>query len=72
MRRILDIIYRVLLGLFEFIVDLLIVFTCVVILKSIFNDNICLNTIILLIVLCGLVYGIHDFIEVYNENKSNK
>lgn len=72
MRRILDIIYRVLLGLFEFIVDLLIVFTCVVILKSIFNDNICLNTLILLIVLCGLVYGIHDFIEVYNENKSNK
>lgn len=72
MRRILDIIYRVLLGLFEFIVDLLIIFVCIIILRTIFDDNICVNTAILLIVLCGLVYGIHDFIEVYNENKLSK
>ena len=72
MKRILDIIYRITLSIFEFIIDLLIIFVSVVILKGIFGDNIYVNSIILLIVFCGLVYGIHDFIEVYNENKLNK
>ena len=72
MKRILDIIYRIALSLFEFIVDLLIIFVSVVILKGIFGDNIYVNSIILLIVFCGLVYAIHDFIEVYKENKLNK
>ena len=72
MKRILDIIYRIALSIFEFIIDLLIIFVSVVILKRIFGDNIYVNSIILLIVFCGLVYGIHDFIEVYNENKLNK
>ena len=72
MKRILEIIYRGALSLFEFIVDLLIIFLSVVILKGIFGDNIYVNSIVLLIVFCGLVYGIHDAIEVYNENKLKK
>ena len=72
MKRILEIIYKGALALFEFIIDLLIIFISVVILKGIFGDNIYVNSIILLIVFCGLVYGIHDAIEVYNENKLNK
>ena len=72
MKIILEIIYRVALSLFEFIIDLLIIFLSVVILKGIFGDNIYVNSIILLIVFCGIIYGIHDFIEVYNENKLNK
>jgi len=72
MNRILDIIYRIALSLFEFIVDLLIIFVCIVILKGIFGDNVYVNITILLITFCGLVYGIHDFIEVYKENKLNK
>jgi len=72
MKKILDIIYRIALAIFEFIIDLLIIFVSIVILRGIFGDNICVNTAILLIVLCGLVYGIHDFIEVYNENKLKK
>ena len=72
MKRILDIIYRIALSIFEFIIDLLIIFVSVVILKGIFGDNIYVNSIILLIVFCGIIYGIHDFIEVYNENKLNK
>ena len=72
MNKILDIILRIALSIFEFIIDLLIIFVSVVILKGIFGDNIYVNSIILLIVFCGLVYGIHDFIEVYNENKLKK
>jgi hypothetical protein len=72
MKIILEIIYRVALSLFEFIIDLLIIFLSVVILKGIFGDNIYVNSIVLLIVFCGLVYGIHDAIEVYNENKLKK
>ena len=72
MRKMLDIIYRIILSLFEFIVDLLIIFVCIVILKGIFGDNIYVNIAILLITFCGLVYGIHDFIEIYKENKLNK
>ena len=72
MKIILEIIYRVALSLFEFIIDLLIIFLSVVILKGIFGDNIYVNSTILLVTFCGIVYGIHDFIEVYNENKLNK
>ena len=67
MKRILDIIYRMALAIFEFIIDLLIIFVSIVILKGIGGDNIYINTIILLIVFCGLVYGIHDAIEIYKE-----
>lgn len=72
MKRILNIIYKGSLSIFEFIIDLLIIFVSTVILRGVFGDNIYVNSIILLIVFCGLVYGIHDAIEVYNENKLNK
>ena len=72
MKKILEIIYKVALASFEFLIDLLIIFVSIVILKGIFGDNIYVNSIILLIVFCGLVYGIHDAIEVYNENKLKK
>lgn len=72
MKRILEIIYKGALALFEFIIDLLIIFISVVILKGIFGDNIYVNAIVLLIVFCGLVYGIKDAIEAYKENKLNK
>ena len=72
MKRIIDIIYRIALSIFEFIIDLLIIFVSTVILRGVFGDNIYVNSIILLIVFCGIIYGIHDFIEVYNENKLNK
>ena len=72
MRNILDVIYRGALAIFEFVVDLLIIFVSIVILKGLFGDNIYVNSLILLISFCGLVYGLHDAIEVYNENKLNK
>jgi len=72
MKRILEIIYKVALASFEFLIDLLIIFVSIVILKGIFGDNIYVNATILLVTFCGIVYGIHDFIEVYNENKLNK
>ena len=72
MRNILDVIYRGALAIFEFVIDLLIIFVSIVILKGLFGDNIYVNSLILLISFCGLVYGLHDAIEVYNENKLNK
>ena len=70
MKKILNIVYIISLSIFEFIIDLLIIFLSVIILIGIFNENIYVNSIILLIVLCGLIYGVNDIIEVYNENKN--
>ena len=72
MRQLLDVIYRGALAIFEFVIDLLIIFVSIVILKAMFGDSIYTNSLILLISFCGLVYGIHDAIDVYNENKLNK
>ena len=60
MKRILEIIYKGILALFELITDLLITFVCILLLKGIFNENIYINVIILLITFCGLVYGINE------------
>ena len=44
MRQLLDVIYRGALAIFEFVVDLLIIFVSVVILRAMFGDNIYTNS----------------------------
>ena len=70
--KILEVIYKCSLSLFEFIIDVLIIFFSVILLKALFGDNIIVNAASLLIIFCGIIYGIHDAVEVYNENKLNK
>lgn len=70
--KIIEFIYRCALSTFEFMVDSLIIFILIVILKTLFNEGIIINGVTLLIVFCGLVYSIRDAIEVFNENKFKK
>ena len=70
--KLIEIIYKGALSIFEFIIDVLIIFLTILIIKALFGDNIIANSASLLIIFCGLIYGIHDAIEVFNANKFKK
>ena len=70
--KLIEIIYKGALSIFEFIIDVLIIFVTIIIIKALFGDNIIANSASLLIIFCGVIYSIHDAIEVFKENKLNK
>ena len=65
------IIYRFILGLFEFITDILITILAIYILNIIFLPSIYIKVLSYIILLIGLTYGIND---IYNliKNKDDK
>jgi len=65
------IIYRFILGLFEFIVDILITILAIYILNIVFLPSTYIKIVSYIILLIGLTYGIND---IYNliKNKDDK
>ena len=64
-------IYRFILGLFEFIVDILITILAIYILNIVFLPSTYIKIVSYIILLIGLTYGIND---IYNliKNKDDK
>ena len=64
-------IYRFILGLFEFIVDILITILAIYILNIVFLPSTYIKIVSYIILLIGLTYGIND---IYNliKNKEDK
>jgi len=68
--NIIRIIYSTFLGIFEFIVDLLITLLTIYIINSLFDKSLIVTIISYIILISGLTYGINDLIEKYKENKN--
>ena len=68
--NIIKIIYSTFLGIFEFIVDLLITLLTVYIINTVFDKSLVITIISYIILISGLTYGINDIIEKYKENKN--
>lgn len=65
-------IYRFILGLFEFIVDLLITILAIYILNIIFYPSIYIKCLSYFILLIGLTYGFNDIYNIMNKENGNR
>lgn len=65
-------IYRFILGLFEFIVDLLITVLAIYILNTIFYPSIYIKCLSYFILLIGLTYGFNDIYNIMNKENDNR
>lgn len=63
-------IYSALLGIFEFIVDMLITLLTIYAVNTFFDKSLVITIISYIILASGLTYGINDIIEKYRENKN--
>lgn len=63
-------IYSALLGIFEFIVDMLITLLTIYAVNTFFDKSLVITIISYIILASGLTYGINDIIEKYLENKN--
>ena len=63
-------IYSALLGIFEFIVDMLITLLTIYTVNTFFDKSLVITIISYIILASGLTYGINDIIEKYRENKN--
>ena len=70
--RVIKIIYAILLGTFEFIVDMLITLLTIYAINTLFEKTLVITIISYIILASGLTYGINDIIEKYQENKNGK
>ena len=66
------IIYRFILGLFEFITDILITILAIYILNIIFLPSIYIKVLSYIILLIGLTYGINDIYNIMNKKDDKK
>lgn len=68
--NIIKIIYATFLGIFEFIVDILITILTIYAINTLFDKSLVITIISYIILASGLTYGINDIIEKYRENKN--
>lgn len=68
--NIIKIIYATFLGIFEFIVDILITILTIYAINTLFDKSLVITIISYIILVSGLTYGINDIIEKYRENKN--
>ena len=66
------IIYRFILGLFEFITDILITILAIYILNIIFLPSIYIKVLSYIILLIGLTYGINDIYNIMNKKNDKR
>ena len=70
--NVIKIIYSTFLGIFEFIVDILITLLTIYAINVLFDKSLIITIISYIILASGLTYGINDIIEKYKENKNGK
>ena len=68
--NIIKIIYAAFLGIFEFMVDILITILTIYAINTLFDKSLVITIISYIILASGLTYGINDIIEKYRENKN--